>query len=204
MRKAKEVKHYFSKRPESRPELGLIHVYLRGRTFDFLTASGVFSRRNVDLGTRLLIESMILPKSGRVLDVGCGYGAVGIVAAALCPERHVVMVDINARAVWLARRNIGTNNVDNAEAIRGNLYEPVRNSRFGCILSNPPISAGMKTVEAIIKEAPKHMGEEATFQIVVRSKIAGNRFQSYLNEAFGNFSILARESGYRVLIAKKS
>jgi len=82
-RKAKKVEHYFAERPKSKPELGLVRARLRGLTFEFLTASGVFSRQRVDLGTRLLVESMVLPENGCVLDVGCGYGVVGIVAAAL-------------------------------------------------------------------------------------------------------------------------
>ena len=203
-RKAKKVEHYFAEHPKSKPELGLVHARLRGLTFEFLTASGVFSRQRVDLGTRLLAESMVLPKSGCVLDVGCGYGVVGIVAAALCPDVRVVMVDVNARAVRLARRNIETNSVCNAEVRRGDLYEPVKDLSFNCVLSNPPVSAGMETVKALICEAPQHMEEKAKFQMVVRSKIAGKRLQSFLDEAFGNVSILARESGYRVLIAEKS
>jgi 16S rRNA G1207 methylase RsmC len=113
------------------------------------------------------------------------------------------MVDVNARAVRLARRNIESNSVYNAEVRRGNLYEPVKDLSFNCILSNPPVSAGMETVKALICEAPELMEKKAEFQMVVRSKIAGNRLQSFLEEAFGNISVLARESGYRVLIAEK-
>jgi 16S rRNA (guanine1207-N2)-methyltransferase len=202
-RKADRAEHYFSAQPKSRPRYGLIRANLRGKAFEFLTASGVFSMAHVDLGTRLLIESMILPGKGHVLDIGCGYGAVGIAAAVFNPDLYVFMVDVNARAVWLARQNIARNYLSNAEAKRGDLYDPVESLAFDCILSNPPVSAGMETVKAIISEAPQHMSDEASFQMVLRSKIAGKRLCTFFEEAFGNFDVLARESGYRVLISRK-
>lgn len=203
LRKDREPNHYFTVHPESKIRLGTIHTCLCGKSFRFLTASGVFSKTRIDLGTRLLIESMVLPEKGCVLDVGCGYGAVGIAAAAFNPSLRVFMVDVNDRAVWLAKQNIEINSVSNAEVRRGYLYEPVRDLMFNCVLSNPPISSGMETVKAIIYEAPKHMIGKATLQMVLRSKIAGKRLQSIFEEVFGNFNVLARESGYRVLIAEK-
>lgn len=197
------LEHYFAAYPESKARLGLIRTCLRGEPFEFLTASSVFSKKRVDLGTRLLIESMVLPEKGFVLDVGCGYGAVGIAAAAFNSNLRVVMVDVNARAVWLARQNIELNRAGNVEVRHGYLYEPVNDLTFNCILSNPPVSAGMDTVKTIIFDAPKFMASKALFQMVVRSKIAGKRLTSVFEETFGNVEILARKSGYRVLMAKK-
>ncbi|MEM2644329.1 MAG: class I SAM-dependent methyltransferase [Candidatus Bathyarchaeia archaeon] len=197
------MEHYFTQKPKSKPEFRLIRAYLRGRDFQFMTAAGVFSKRRIDLGTKVLIEHMVLPEEGYALDIGCGYGAIGIVAAATNPKLHVIMVDVNRRAVKLAKRNIKINNIDNAEVRCGNLYEPVKGMLFDCILSNPPISAGLTTVEAIIAEAPKYMRDGATLQMVVRSKIGRERFARIFNEVFGNFTVLARESGYRILMAEK-
>jgi 16S rRNA G1207 methylase RsmC len=159
--------------------------------------------RRIDLGTRLLIESMVLPEEGSVLDVGCGYGAVGIAAAVFNPCLRVMLVDVNERAVWLARQNTTVNGAYNVEARRGRLYEPVSDMVFDCILSNPPLSAGMDTVKAIISHAPERMASKALFQMVVKSKIAGERFCSLFEGAFGNVEVSARESGYRVLVSKK-
>lgn len=199
----KNSNHYYTSHPESKTKLGIIRTYLRGRPFQFLTASGVFSKKRVDLGTRLLIESMVLPEKGYALDVGCGYGPIGIVAATLHPNLRVVMVDVNKRAVWLARQNVQRNNTGNAEVRRGNLYEPVKDLTFNCVLSNPPVSAGMKTVKKIIAEAPKHMTNKASFQMVIRSKIGKKRLPKLLEEIYGNTKILARKSGYRVFISEK-
>ena len=202
-KKGEELNHYFAEHPKSKMRLGIIHTHLRGIHFEFLTASGVFSKKRVDLGTRLLIESMVLPQEGYVLDIGCGYGAVGIAVATFNPNLRVIMVDVNERAVRLARQNAEKNYVSNVEVRRGYLYEPVKDLVFSCVLSNPPVSAGMETVKAIISEAPEHMASKALFQMVVKSKIGGKRLLMVFEEAFGNVEVLARKSGYRVLMSKK-
>ncbi|MGD0027761.1 MAG: class I SAM-dependent methyltransferase [Candidatus Bathyarchaeia archaeon] len=199
----KTAEHYFAEHPKSTPRFGLIRAYLRGRRFEFLTASGVFSKSRIDLGTRLLIESMVLPEEGRVLDVGCGYGPIGIVVAALNPCLEVTLVDVNSRALRLAKRNIEKNRICNVEVKRGRFYEPVKDMIFDCILSNPPVSAGLETVKAIICGAPEHLKHNASFQAVFRSKVGGKRLQMIFREAFGNVEVLARASGHRVLISKK-
>jgi 16S rRNA (guanine1207-N2)-methyltransferase len=195
------MEHYFVGNPKSKPRYGLIRAYLRGKPFEFLTASGVFSKQRVDLGTRLLIESMLLPKKGCALDMGCGYGAVGIAAAAFSPRLYVILVDVNSRAVWLARQNVKKNFVSNADVRRGCLYAPVEEFIFDCVLSNPPVSAGLETVKAMIVEAPRRMARGGVFQMVVKSKIGGKRLRTVFEEAFGNVEVLARKSGYRVLMS---
>ncbi|MBM4401508.1 MAG: class I SAM-dependent methyltransferase [Crenarchaeota archaeon] len=199
----RNAEHYFATTPKSKAKLGIVRTRLQGKPFKFLTASSVFSKKQVDLGTRLLIDAMILPETGAVLDVGCGYGAVGIVAAASNSRLRVVMTDVNMRAVRLARQNIEINKVNNAEVRCGYLYEPVKDLTFNCVLSNPPVSAGMETVKALITEAPKVMAHEATFQMVIRSKIGAKTLPPVFNETFGSCAVLARESGYRVLITEK-
>jgi len=193
------VDHYFSSAPKSEERFGLIRTCLCGRNFEFLTASSVFSKRRIDLGTRLLIESMVLPKEGCVLDIGCGYGAVGIVAAALNPKLHVVMTDVNVRAVRLAKKNIESNRSWNAEVRYGEFYEPVKGQVFNCVLSNPPVSAGMDTVKAVVKGSPAVLADGGSFQMVIRSKIGLKVLPAVFEETFGNVQVLARGSGFRVL-----
>jgi 16S rRNA (guanine1207-N2)-methyltransferase len=146
---------------------------------------------------------MILPEKGHALDVGCGYGPIGIAAAALNSSLKVTLIDINARAVRLAKKNIEKNCVSNAEVKRGPLYEPVKNQIFDCVLSNPPVSAGLETVREMICHGPEHMARKARLQMVFRSKVGGKRLQAIFEEAFGNVEVLARQSGYRVLMSEK-
>lgn len=196
--------HYYSRKPASKPQYGLIQVHLRGGFFEFLTSSGVFSKKRVDLGTRLLVESMILPDAGNVLDLGCGYGAVGVVAAVLCPNVCVYMVDVNERAVRLARENAIKNHADNVKFRSGYLYEPVNAVYFDAILSNPPMSAGLNVVLPIIQQAPLHLNTDGSLQLVVRSKIGGKRLYGVMEETFGNAQVVAIESGFRVISSKKA
>ncbi len=198
----KNVEHYFASAPKSEERFGLVRTIICGKSFEFLTASSVFSKRKIDSGTRLLIESMVLPEKGCVLDIGCGYGAVGITVAKLNPNLHVVMTDVNARAVRLAKKNVELNRVTNTEVRYGFFYEPVEDLKFNSILSNPPVSAGMETVKSIIVGAPSVMAASGSFQMVIRSKIGAKLLPALFDETFGNCEVVARESGFRVLMGK--
>ncbi len=112
------------------------------------------------------------------------------------------MTDVNARAVRLAKKNLTLNKVTNTEVRYGFFYEPVEEFKFNCVLSNPPVSAGMETVKAIITGAPKVMAPEASFQMVIRSKIGAKILPALFTETFGNCEVVARESGFRVLMGK--
>jgi 16S rRNA (guanine1207-N2)-methyltransferase len=195
--------HYYSVDPHAQTRFGLIRTCLKNVPFEFLTASSVFSVKRVDLGTRVLVESMILPEKGCVLDLGCGYGVVGIAVAKFNPNLHVVLTDVNKRAALLAKRNAEKNSVSNIQVRQGSLYNPVQGLCFDCVLSNPPVSAGMETVEAIIRGAPIVIREKGSFQMVVRSKIGKKTLPALFKESFGNVEVLAIRSGYRVLIAKR-
>jgi 16S rRNA G1207 methylase RsmC len=197
------IEHYFSSNPKSKYNLSLISAVLKNRDFKFLTSSSVFSKRRIDTGTRLLIESMILPKKGIVLDLGCGYGPIGIVAASINPKLKVIMTDVNSRAIDLAKLNLKKNRIMNAQVRKGYLYEPVKDKSIDCILLNPPVSAGMNLVKTMIIEAPKIMENEGSFQMVIRSKIGSKILPETFIEAFGNYTIISRSSGYRVLRGEK-
>jgi 16S rRNA (guanine1207-N2)-methyltransferase len=194
--------HYFLSSPKSEANYGLIRTNLCGRNFEFITASSVFSKRHVDTGTQLLIENMVLPKTGSLLDIGCGWGAVGIAAASFNPRLQVCMTDVNTRAIGLVKKNIERNHVFNAQVRYGCLYEPVSGQKFDCVLSNPPVSAGMDIVKAIITGAADVLAEGGVFEMVIRSKIGSKSLPALFMETFGNCEVLARGSGFRVLIAK--
>jgi 16S rRNA (guanine1207-N2)-methyltransferase len=204
VRKPAGTNHYFSEEPKTPARFGLVCTCLRGRPFEFTTGSGVFSVKHIDLGTRVLIENMALPESGCVLDVGCGYGALGIAAAKFNPKLHLVLTDVNRRAILLARKNAEKNRASNVEVRQGNLFEPVKELSFDCVLSNPPVSAGMETVEAIIHESPAILRCGGTLQMVVRSKIGKKTLPEAFAAAFGQVEVLAIQSGYRILMGKKS
>ena len=195
--------HYFSENPTSHEERGLIKTKIRGLDFEFETNSGVFSHKHVDSGTRLLAEEMKLPQKGRVLDIGCGYGVLGIVAARLNPSLEVWLTDVNNRAISLTEVNVKRNNVK-ATVKQGNLYEPVNNMKFELIVTNPPISAGIEAVvKPMIVGAITHLVSGGVFQLVVQSNKGGKTLSGIIRETFGNIEVTARCGGFRVFTAYK-
>ena len=198
------AEHYFSETQSSKLGLGLITVHPRRQYLEFVTSRGVFSRKRLDRGTRLLIESTILPEKGSVLDLGCGYGPIGIAVAVLNPSLRVVMTDTNRRAVELARINIDRNHVSNAEVRLGWLYGPVEGMTFDSILSNPPLAAGMKKVIVpLLSGAYDHLKPGASLQIVVRKSSGGEKIRGLMTGIFRNVDIVARGGGYRVLLSRR-
>ncbi|BES81281.1 class I SAM-dependent methyltransferase [Pyrodictium abyssi] len=194
--------HYYRPRSRRGPRR-LISDHLRGVTVEFYVSSDVFSPREVDTGTRLLIEHAEVPEQGTVLDLGCGYGAIGITLAKAYPRLRVVMVDVNPRAVELAKLNARHNRVeDRVTVLHGNLYEPVEGRVFDAILSNPPLAAGMATIEEIIRRAPQHIAPGGTLQLVMRK--GANRALDLMKEAFGDARVALRKKGYTILYARKA
>ena len=198
------TEHYFSEKPVSIGKKEIISDIIRGVAVEFIVEPGVFSRRKIDPGTKLLLETAIIPKEGIVLDVGAGYGVIGITIAKLNPKLKVYMVDINKRAVKLCKINAKLNNVaDRVIVLHGNLYDPLpKNIAFDMIISNPPYSAGFQVVEKLVKEAYQKLKKEGTIQLVVRK--GEKKLKRILEETFGNTKILASKSGYKVILSVKT
>ena len=196
--------HYFSPDPDSRLEYGLIDTVLRGRRYRFLTASGVFSAKRVDNGTRILVEAMPIPCAGRLLDVGCGIGVIGLVAAVESPGLDVTLTDVNPRATMVAARNVERMGLGNVRVLTGSLYEPVEGEMFDVVVSNPPISAGMrKVVEPLVRGARDHLALGGRILLVVQSNKGGRTLAGFLDEWFGGHEVVDKKSGYRVLSARR-
>ncbi|HID80246.1 MAG TPA: class I SAM-dependent methyltransferase [Ignisphaera sp.] len=193
--------HYYSS-ARRRSLYMLISDYIRGVTVEFETAAGLFSYETVDKGTKLLLEVAEIPESGTVLDLGCGYGVIGIVLAKLNPKLRVYMVDINREAVKLAKRNIKRNRVeDRVTVLLGDLYEPVKGMKFVAIYSNPPLAAGMDVVKRMITEAPNYLEPGGTLQIVVRK--GAETVRKCMERTFGNVKQLVSKGGYKVFLSRK-
>lgn len=196
--------HYFSAKPSSKEKRGVIKATLRGKDYSFITSSGVFSAKRIDTGTRVLVENMILPESGRLLDMGSGIGIIGIVAARENPDLEVHLSDVNERAFKLTRENIYRNKVTNCHPHHGNLYEPLGDLMFDSIISNPPISAGMKKIVfPIVEGAYERLNPEGTLQLVIQSNKGAKMLAKHMDEIFGEHEVVKRKSGFRVLLVSQ-
>lgn len=203
-RREEEFSHYFVERPrvEHRPKV--IYARLRGKVFSFHTDKGVFAKDYVDLGTKRLIEKMELPEEGDILDWGCGYGVIGIVAATCSPGARVWMVDVNERAVALARKNAKACGLKNVHILHGDGFEPLpKELKFDAILSNPPMRAGMKVIMKMLQESYERLKPNGTLWIVAKTSQGAKRLQRILQEMFGNAETVDRHGGYRVIKATK-
>ena len=190
------MSHYYSQEPNVPLKTKIIEVVIRGERFRFITSSGVFSFGKLDRGTKLLIENMVLEKNWRVLDLGCGYGAIGIVASRFV--NYVVMTDINKRAVSIAKKNLKINNVKNAEVRWGHLYEPVKGERFHSIITNPPVHAGKDVLREIVINAPLHLYDGGLLQIVIRTNQGAKYIKSLMERNFKEVIEVSKGSGFRV------
>ncbi len=196
--------HYFSEEPRNPLRKGIIKTKIRGLGFEFVTSSGIFSHKRIDTGTRILIEAMEIPSNGRLLDMGCGYGPIGIVASKVNPILEVWMTDINRRATCMADENVRRNNVK-ASVVQGLFYEGLGDLMFDTIITNPPISAGIKkAVIPIVEGAFNHLKWGGSLQTVIQWNKGGRIMENLLKRVFNNTSIIDRESGYRVYKATKT
>ena len=164
--------HYFTKSPTSQEELKIFEDYLRGNRFVFKTSSGVFSAQKIDLGTRLLANDSVIPPLGKILDLGCGYGAVGIAIKKAFPKITVFMSDINERAVRLSKENALKNNVD-VNVNSGEFFTAFPEEKFDVILLNPPQTAGKDVCFKMIEDSKNNLNPKGTLQLVARHNKGG-------------------------------
>lgn len=195
--------HYFSNRPQAEHDEREFTFDLRGRTFRFVTDAGVFSRDRVDFGSVLLIETMEFSPDARILDVGCGYGPIGLTAAFLAPSGHVTMIDVNERAVSLAKRNAERNGISNVTILVSDLYEQVRGQTFHVILTNPPIRAGKDTVHRIFTEGYDLLADGGELWVVIQKKQGAPSALKKLQEVYREVEEVERKKGYSIFRAKK-
>jgi len=197
--------HYFTERPRSASRPRELRFLYRGTVLFFQVDQGIFASHGLDPGTALLIESMTPGPKDRILDLGCGWGPVGIAAAKAAPEGHVLLTDVNRRAVQIARRNLRRNSVTNAEVRAGSLFAPVGDERFELIATNPPYHVGRPEILRLLTEAPAHLTESGTLLVVGKGSQGIRFYQAWLEEHWpGTVEVLARGSGYRVLAAVRS
>ncbi len=195
------MSHYYSEKQTSELRIKEIDVNLRDNNLKFRTGSGVFSVGKIDKGTKLLIEKCIVKKDWKILDMGCGYGCVGIAIGKAFPLVHVLMTDINERAVKLSRMNIKLNKAENVQVIKSDLYKNIQ-ERFDTIITNPPQLAGKKICFEIIEKAKEHLKKDGLLQLVARHNKGGKELERKVKEVFGNVKEIGKKAGYRVYVAK--
>ncbi|WP_318616156.1 class I SAM-dependent methyltransferase [Sporosarcina sp. YIM B06819] len=197
--------HYYSRDPKVKSDPKEWSAVLRGKTLRFKTDAGVFSKGEVDFGSRLLAEAFVMPETeGAILDVGCGYGPIGLSIAASFPERSIHMIDVNERALSLAVHNARQNDIANAEIYPSDALSAVTTKGFAAILTNPPIRAGKETVFNFYEGAFLKLVVGGELWVVIQKKQGAPSTIDRLEELFGNVEVVVKKRGYYILRVKKS
>ena len=191
---------YYEKNPTADHDIHELRVRLLDTPMTFLTDAGVFSKRMVDYGSQVLLSTLDLEPDKTLLDVGCGYGPLGLTLGKVFGVQ-ATLIDINSRALDLARANAEKNQVK-ARVFQSNIYEEVEGN-FDYIVSNPPIRAGKSVVHEIIKGAFRHLEDQGSLTIVIQKKQGAPSAKAKMEEVFGNCQILKKDKGYYILESVK-
>ena len=194
------MEHYFTNNSHLKSEIRTISYENKGVVFTFFSDLGVFSKDKIDYGSRVLVETIIQQgkKYNNILDVGCGYGFIGIVLGKL-NEASVVFTDINKRALHLCERNIKENKIK-GEIVLSNAYENIT-EKYDLIVTNPPIRAGKEVVLNIIRDARKHLKEDGELWFVIR-KDQGVKSIIKCVEDIYKTEVVKKDKGFYIVRAK--
>ncbi|PEQ92280.1 16S rRNA methyltransferase [Bacillus sp. AFS006103] len=197
--------HYYSRTQKVDSDPKFWDYTLKNNQFRFKTDNGVFSKREVDFGSRLLIESFELPNAeGLLLDVGCGYGPIGLSLAKNYHNRMIHMVDVNERAISLAKENAELNRIENVKIYESDRLLNVKENTFAAVLTNPPIRAGKKTVHDIFEQSFEHLTSQGELWVVIQKKQGAPSAIEKLNNLFNRVETIDKSKGYFVIRAQKS
>ena len=194
------MKHYYTENDDliSEPEQFIFNY--RGKALTFVSDNGVFSKKMIDYGSRVLLEAISIDSSKKtLLDVGCGYGTFGIALKSVHPFLEIDMVDVNDRALNLARENLKLNNMS-ANVYLSNTYDKVEN-KYDLIVTNPPIRAGKEIVTKILVVSKKYLNLNGEIWVVIQKKQGAPSAKKNLESVFKKVDIVKRDKGYYILRA---
>jgi 16S rRNA (guanine1207-N2)-methyltransferase len=194
--------HYFENNPPETTKEYTVTYTLQGRSFSLIASSGIFAKKDLDVGSRLLINVLLQDTlSGTCLDLGCGYGPVGLTLASLNPKLTLTLADVNERAVIDARHNAQRLGLTNLQIVTSDGFQELTQN-FDVIAFNPPIRAGKKTIYRLYQEAKQHLNPNGNIYIVIRKDKGAESHETYLLTLFSKVLRRDRDKGYLVLIAK--
>ena len=193
-------KMYYAENPDAAHDIHELKVELLGKKMTFLTDAGVFSKKMVDFGSQLLLKCLDVEEGKKILDVGCGYGPLGL-SLVKAYGVQATLVDINNRALDLARQNAQKNQVE-ATIFQSNIYEQVE-GKFNHVISNPPIRAGKQVVHEIIEKSIDYLLDGGDLTIVIQKKQGAPSAKNKMEDVFGNCEVVKKDKGYYILRSVK-
>ena len=180
-----------------------ISVLLNDTKYTFISDNGVFSKGEVEYGSIALLKILLKQNfTGNILDIGCGYGTIGLILAKNFPECNFLLSDVNIRACALARENKKSFGVKNVEIIESDIFQNI-DKNFDYIVTNPPIRAGKKVIYSIFEQSYHHLNQNGSLFIVIRRSHGAESAQKFIHSVFGNCELLKKDKGFYVYCATK-
>ena len=193
------MSHYFENDKNLKSQWQEHKINILNKSYTFITDHGVFSKQGLDFGTRTLIETIPINKiSGDVLDLGCGYGPIGITVKDNT-NSNVDMIDINLRSLHLARMNASKNNVS-VNVFESNGYSNVL-KKYDYIITNPPIREGKKILYDLLFGAKEHLKENGELWLVINKNQGAKSVAKDLEKEY-NVEIVKKNKGFYIIMAK--
>ncbi len=193
---------YFDNNPSLKHEIRSYQFKFNGNIYRFLTDSGIFSRDYLDFGSETLINAFTYEdKPFKALDLGCGYGPIGVLMSKKYPRVSLTMSDVNERACEIAKVNTRENKVE-ALIIPSDGYTNIHD-QFDVIWLNPPIRAGKEVIYRLYEESYNHLLPMGEFWIVIQKKQGAESSQKQLKNLFGNCEVIKKNKGYFILKSQK-
>ena len=198
------MSHYFKNDESLESKKRIIKYSINSYSFELNSDLGVFSKNELDPGSELLIKTAIKNNiKGDLLDVGCGYGPIGITLSCLCEISKVDFIDVNRRALNLTMENATKYCKNSYNVFESNGFENVKDL-YDFILINPPIRAGKEVIFKMFEDSIKHLKNDGNLMIVIRKDQGAPSAKTKLLSIFGNCETLDREKGYHILKCHKS
>ena len=195
------MSQYFDNDKSIKSEKKNIRFYFKDREYNLISDNGVFSKDKFDYGTRVLLENIDIDKlNGNVLDLGCGIGVVGIILATINHDIDIDMVDINERAISLAKENLMLNNINNNVFV-SDVYENVK-CKYNYIITNPPIRAGKEVVRRFLIGSFDYLTEKGVLYFVMRKDHGVKSMIKELENIF-DIKVIKKDKGFYVIECKK-
>lgn len=193
--------YYYTASPQSAHEDRHFRTVFLGRTLEFETDAGVFSKQHIDPGSELLCRSLPQTLCGDVLDMGCGWGAMTVMTLAAHPDVRMTMADINERALALAVRNVARNGMQATAVLSDGFAQVV--GEFDAVITNPPIRAGKAVIYRMFEEAKAHLRAGGALYLVIRKQQGAPSALKFLKELYGDAEVITRDGGYWIIRCRR-
>ena len=199
------MSHYFQDDPNLASNIKEISFEINGITMKLLTDNGVFSKSNVDEGSYAFLKVLLpLDLGNTILDLGCGYGTIGLTLAKAHEQARITLADVNPRAVALCKRNAELLSLSpRVTILQSDIYEKIEGP-YDSIVVNPPIRAGKAVTYRMYEEAKQYLIDGGSLYIVIRKAQGAPSASKYIESIFGNITLLKRDKGYYIYRATKS